>query len=76
MVETLFENPVATFWVAITTIVVVPAVTVAVAGSWYKMRKSELDASVKMRMLEMGMSADDIVRVLQAESGSRDVEKE
>lgn len=75
MLETLFQNPVAVFWVAIACMVVVPAVTAAVAGAWYKMRKSELDASVKMRMLEMGMSADDIVRVLKAESGSADVEK-
>jgi hypothetical protein len=74
MLQTLFQNPVAVFWVAIASMVVVPAVTAAVAGAWYKTRKSELDASVKMRMLEMGMSADDIVRVLKAESGATETE--
>jgi hypothetical protein len=35
---------------------------------WYKARKSAMDADLKMKMLEMGMSAADIERVLLAES--------
>jgi hypothetical protein len=34
-----------------------------------KIRKDALDASLKHEMLERGMSADEIVRVLQARSG-------
>jgi len=34
----------------------------------HKTRKAEMDADLKMRMLEMGMSASDIERVLKAES--------
>jgi hypothetical protein len=32
---------------------------------WYKMRKAEMEASLKQQMIERGMSADEIVRVLQ-----------
>ena len=35
---------------------------------WHKTRKAEMDADLKMRMLEMGMSATDIEKVLNAES--------
>ncbi|HLN33480.1 MAG TPA: hypothetical protein VK395_37480 [Gemmataceae bacterium] len=36
-----------------------------------KSRQAELDASLKHDMLQRGMSADDIVRVLEAGSGRR-----
>lgn len=52
------------FWGAIVIISVVPTLTYY----WHKTRKAEMDADLKMRMLEMGMSATDIERVLKAES--------
>jgi hypothetical protein len=52
----------AIFWCAIVLICVVPYL----AHYWYKARKAELEASIKLEMLQRGMSADDIVRVLQA----------
>ena len=52
------------FWLAIVTISVLPTALVF----WHKTRKAEMDADLKMRMLEMGMSASDIERVLKAES--------
>lgn len=67
--DTFFQNPVAVFWSAIALIAIVPSVTGAIAAFWYKNRKAELDAHLKLRMLEMGMSADEIERVLKAESG-------
>lgn len=57
-------NPVTVFWIAIVLISIVPTITYY----WHKTRKAEMDADLKMRMLEMGMSANDIERVLRAES--------
>ena len=58
------SNPMTIFWGAIVIISVVPTLTYY----WHKTRKAEMDADLKMRMLEMGMSATDIERVLKAES--------
>ena len=58
------SNPMTIFWGAIVIISVVPSLTYY----WHKTRKAEMDADLKMRMLEMGMSATDIERVLKAES--------
>ena len=35
---------------------------------WFKAKKAGMDADLKMKMLELGMSADEIERVLIAES--------
>ena len=35
---------------------------------WRRSRKAELDAALKQQMLERGMSADEIVQVLEAKS--------
>ena len=35
---------------------------------WRRSRQAELDASLKQQMLERGMSADEIVQVLEAKS--------
>ena len=52
------------FWVAVVIMSVVPTLIYY----WHKTRKAEMDADLKMRMLEMGMSATDIEKVLNAES--------
>ncbi len=57
-------SPVAIFWIAIVAISVIPTFIY----HWHKTRRAEMDADLKMRMLEMGMSASDIERVLKAES--------
>ena len=57
-------NPVNIFWISIVLISIVPTIMYY----WHKTRKAEMDADLKMRMLEMGMSASDIERVLKAES--------
>jgi hypothetical protein len=68
--DSFFSNSVAVFWTAIVLITVVPGVSIALATAWCKNRQAEMDASLKMRMLEMGMSASDIERVLRAQGGT------
>ena len=62
------SNPTAIFWIAIVIISTVPSL----AFFRFKNRKAEIDADLKMKMLEMGMSASDIERVLKAESHESD----
>lgn len=52
----------AVFWIAIAAICIVPSV----AYYWYKLKKTELEAGLKQTMLDRGMSADEIERVLRA----------
>ena len=70
--ESLAQSDFFVFWSAITLMVVVPAVTGAVAHYWYSTRRAEFDARLKSYMLELGMSAEDIKTVIEAESKSKD----
>jgi formate-dependent nitrite reductase membrane component NrfD len=63
--QVLFGNPATVFWLAVAFMSVVPML----CTFWYKAKKAEMDAQLKATMLEMGMSAADIERVLAAESG-------
>jgi len=63
----LFSSPTGIFWTAILLIVVVPTI----AYYWNKTRKEAIEADLKMKMLEMGMSASDIERVLNAENQNK-----
>jgi len=40
-----------------------------VARTWQCVRRAEIDADLKREMLARGMSADDIVRVIEEQSG-------
>jgi hypothetical protein len=40
-------------------------------GSWRKVRQAEMDAALKQDMLNRGMSAEEIERVLKASSGTK-----
>lgn len=66
----LLHNGTFIFWSAVTLMVTVPTI----AHYCYQMRKASLDAALKRRMIDRGMSADEIRQVLSA-SGS-DVESE
>ncbi len=46
-----------------------------IASHWYKWRKREIDANLKLEMLSRGMSADDIERVLSAGTASGELRK-
>jgi hypothetical protein len=43
--------------------------------AWRKNEAGKRDAEIKLEMLGRGMSADDIVRVLAAKSGSADLDE-
>lgn len=60
----IFTNPLTVFWLAIAAISIVPIVS----SYWSKTRRAEIDAELKLRMLELGMSAEEIERVLKAQS--------
>jgi hypothetical protein len=61
-VETILTNSVFIFWASITLICTVPSV----AHYWWKVRRDELDASLKQTMLEQGRSAEEIRNILAA----------
>lgn len=63
-VTAILSNPANLFWVAIVIISIVPIVS----SYWSQTRRAEIDAELKLRMLEMGMSAEEIERVLKAKS--------
>src|SRR5262245_15147235 len=52
------------------------AVGCTVAVQWRKARQTELEAAIKKEMLERGMSADDIVKVLAATATASKAEHE
>lgn len=70
--ESILDNTAFVFWAAITLMVLVPSLSGLVVSYWYKLRKAELDTQLKHQMLELGMSAGDIERVLRAGSESPD----
>ena len=42
------------------------AITAILAGNYRKMQRDDMNATLKMEMIQRGMSADEIERVLQA----------
>ncbi len=65
--ERIFANP-----IAISLIFSLAVVTVTVLAKYrYKHRKTEIEASLKHEMLQRGMSADEIERVLAAGTDSK-----
>jgi len=62
----IFSNDTMIFWAAIVLLATVPTGL----AIWHKTKLAAMDADLKMKMLEMGMSADEIERVLAAEGHS------
>jgi hypothetical protein len=54
--------------------VIIVAVT-TLSSCWLRARKVTLEADLKRDMIERGMSADEICRVIQARSGSESCER-
>jgi len=49
----------------------------SIATAWQRVRRAEIEAMLKHRMLEQGMSADDIKKVLESgRTGSRSSKEE
>ena len=61
------QNGIPICGIAMTCIVIV---TVTIAKTWGRVRRAEMEALLKHKMLDQGMSAEDIKKVL--ESGSPD----
>lgn len=61
----LLSHPAAIVFTFLTVIILVPSL----AGMWVSMRTKEWEASLKLSMLERGMSAQEIQMVLDAGSG-------
>jgi hypothetical protein len=64
------------FWVPIMFIFIfgLPMIAGVVGFYWYRLRRLEISATLKQEMLERGMSADDICKVLEAGMKSAAVE--
>jgi hypothetical protein len=60
----LLQNSTLIFWGAITLIVLVPTL----AYCWAAVRKADAEAALKHEMIQRGMSAEEIERVLKAKS--------
>ena len=65
--QALLENEELVFWSAITLICVVPVI----GHYWAKVRRAELDATLKHEMIQRGMSPAEIAEVLQASTPER-----
>lgn len=59
--ETYFNNPVFLVFAFLT----VTGVVSTIAMYWHKSRRDELEAALKQEMIQRGMSADEIVKVLK-----------
>ncbi|HEX6985592.1 MAG TPA: hypothetical protein VF170_09455 [Planctomycetaceae bacterium] len=55
-------HPLTAFWLMVAVVCVAPSL----AYYWYKLKKTELEAGLKQTMLDRGMSAEEIERVLRA----------
>jgi hypothetical protein len=60
----ILNNNLAIVFIGIILLTLIPTAF----GHWLKAKRAAMDADLKMKMLEMGMSADEIERVLKAES--------
>jgi cytochrome bd-type quinol oxidase subunit 1 len=69
MEPALFNPAIFVPFVAITSGAVI-AVTAIIVGNWSQVRRTQQETELKQEMLQLGMSADEIVRVVQATSGS------
>ena len=61
MIE-LFKSPLFLLFVGLTSTSIIGTI----AHYWYKARKTEIEAALKQDMIRQGMSADDIVKVVEA----------
>jgi hypothetical protein len=62
LLSEILRTPGVVFWGSVTLICVVPSI----CHYWHKARRDEVDAQLKDAMIARGMSADEIVRVLEA----------
>jgi hypothetical protein len=56
------------FWFLLFGFLTITSVVSSVAHAWRKVREAELQAALKRDMIQAGMPADDILKVLQGRS--------
>ncbi len=64
-VTTLLQTPLFIIFASVTLI----SLGSTLAHYWYKSRRAALDAELKMEMIQRGLTADEICRVIQARPG-------
>jgi hypothetical protein len=72
--ESVLQYLVNPFGVAVVAIIFgcLAGICSSIATAWQRVRRAEIEATLKHRMLEQGMSADDIKKVLESgRTGSR-----
>ena len=69
IINTMVSNPLTMIVVAVILCTVIPSALVY----YHKNKMAGIDADLKMKMLEMGMSADEIERVLKAQSPGENI---
>jgi hypothetical protein len=67
----ILTNSSLIFWGSITLMATVPVIV----HHWARVRKAEIEASLKHEMIQRGMSADEIVSVLEGKSRKKSEEK-
>jgi hypothetical protein len=72
LLASLFDSPVSIPIVAICVAIGVPVV----AHYWFALRRHEMDTELKRSMVERGMSAEEIERVLAAKSAGDEEDEE
>jgi hypothetical protein len=68
---TILSNSTFIFWGAITLMATVPVI----AHYWARVRKFEIEANLKQEMIRQGMSAAEIIQVLESGQGKKRPEK-
>ena len=66
MLTQLLNNPAVVFFIGISLSMIVGTV----GNYWHKVRKLELDVSLKLEMVQRGMSAEEICMVLESRPSS------
>jgi hypothetical protein len=64
MLEQLLQSPIFIVFAFLT----ITGVASTLAHYWYKVKRVEMETSLKHAMLERGMSADDVQKVMEAAS--------
>lgn len=74
--QTIFSQDSSLPVICVFTMIVLVVCIPTVANYWYRLAKARTEAELKHAMIERGMSAEEIERVLQAKSTREPVSKD
>jgi hypothetical protein len=72
MLTTLLNNPIAVLFLGMS----LSWIASTLGHYWHKVRKLELEVSLKLEMVQRGMSAEEICKVLESRPSSRTSRRE